>query len=441
MLPLLTVLASQSMFGVALPAIRDTFQIEADTVSWTVIAFTLSFMMFMPLYGRLGDGLGKRRVLLIGITVFLGGTLMTLLAPTLPLLLVGRLIQGAGAAAMSPLCMAIISDATPAKEKGRALGTWNSIGPIAFMVGPFTAGLIIDQLGWKTIFVPGLAIAAFSFLAVTKGIRREETPVDTAGFLKAFDWIGTLLLLGGTTLFVLFLSSRAITGVSPLTDLRLLGPCLLFFILFAIQERRHPHPLVSFALFRQGDFALASVSAAVRMFVMSATSFLVPLYLSDIKGVSATVIGTIFAGQSASIMLTLRLGGRLGDLWTSRWPVVISTATQVFAMGFLALLPESSPIGWFVTGLTIHGVGAGLSLAALHRSALHDVSSQSAGIAAGLYGMTRYSGSLVGTALAGILLRWGLIRDPLSIAAYQLVFWVLAAACVGGVALGWRLRR
>jgi len=441
MLPLLTVFIAQSMFSIALPAIRDTFQIEADTVSWTVIAFTLAFMMFMPLFGRLGDGLGRRRLLLVGITVFLAGTLLTFLSPSLPLLLVGRLIQGTGAAALSPLSMAIISDATPAKEKGNALGTWNSIGPIAHMVGPFAAGLIIDRLGWKIIFVPSLVIAALSFLAVMKGISREEAPANTVGFLKAFDWIGALLLFAGTTFFVLYLSSRAITGVSPLTDLRLLVPCLLFFALFILQEKRHSHPLVSFDIFRQGDFALASISAAIRMFVMSATGFLVPLYLSDIKGVSATVIGTIVAGHSISIMVTLRLGGRLGDLWTSRWPVVISTATQVLAMGFLALLSESSPIVWFVTGLTIHGIGAGLSLAALHRSALHDVSSRSAGIAAGLYGMTRYSGSLVGTAVAGILLRWGLTRGLLTVAAYQIVFWVLAAVCVGGVALGWRLRR
>ncbi len=90
MVPLLMVLINQSMFMVALPAVRDTFRIEPDTVSWTVIAFTLAFMMFMPIYGRLGDGLGKRRLLLIGIAVSFSGTLLTLLAPNLPLLLLGH---------------------------------------------------------------------------------------------------------------------------------------------------------------------------------------------------------------------------------------------------------------------------------------------------------------------------------------------------------------
>jgi MFS family permease len=327
------------------------------------------------------------------------------------------------------------------KDQGNALGTWNSIGPIAYSAGPLTAGLIIDRLGWKNIFVPVLIIAALSLLAVAKGIRREEAHSHTLQFLKAFDWLGALFLFGGTTLFVLFLSSRTITGAAPLTDLRLLGPCLLFFCLFFVQERRHTRPLVSFSLFRQGDFAFASIGAAVRMFVMSAISFLVPLYLSDIKSISFTVIGIIFAGHSASIMITLRLGGRLGDIWTSRWPVVISNGIQVFSMILLALLPQSSPLGWFITGLTIHGVGAGLSLAALHRSALHGVSSQSTGIAAGLYGMTRYGGSMLGTAVAGILLRWGLARELLTIAAYQQVFWLLAGICVVGILFGLRLRK
>ncbi len=438
---MLMVLISQSMFMVALPAIRAAFHIEPDTVSWTVIAFTLAFMMFMPLYGRLGDVLGKRRLLLIGIMVFFSGTLLTVLAPNLPLLFMGRVVQGIGAASMSPLCMAIITEAAPANEQGKALGTWNSIGPIAFMVGPFTAGLMIDQLGWKTIFIPALFISLASFFAVARGIQQEKKPSQQFDFLKIFDWIGALLLGAGIIFFVFYFSSRAITGVSPLMDLRLLVPSLIFFALFVFQEKRHAHPLVSLSLFRQGDFGLASTGAAVRMFVMSSLSFLVPLYLSDIKGLSATVIGTIFASHSAAIMVTLRLGGWLGDIWTSRWPVVISTLTQVASMIFLAMLSQSSPTGLFVAGLLAHGLGAGLSLAALHRSALRGTSSKNSGVAAGLYGMTRYGGSMLGTALAGMLLRRGLARGLVTVAAYQVVFWVLAGMCVVGVVLGWGLRR
>jgi len=439
MLPMLMVFMNHSMFAVALPAIRSSFDIAPDTVSWTVIAFALAFMMLMPLYGRLGDGLGKRRLLLIGITVFFSGTLLTLLASSLPLLFLGRFIQGAGAASMSPLCMALISEAVPANEKGKALGTWNSIGPVAFMVGPFAAGLMIDHLGWKTIFIPVLVVSLVSFLIVVKGTQREERP--HWDFLSTFDWAGTLLLCAGITLFVFYISSRAITGISPLMDLRLLIPSLLFFAVFVFQEKRHPRPLVSLSLFRQKDFGLASFGAAARMFVMSSIGFLVPLYLSDIKGLSATFIGIIFASHSASIMVTLYLGGWLGDIWTSRWPVVISSSTQLVSMVFLALLPQSSHTGWFVAGLLTHGLGAGLSLAALHRSAMAGVSSKRSGVAAGLYGITRYGGSMLGIALAGTLLMWGLARGLVTVAAYQVVFWVLAAMCVIGVVLGWGLRR
>lgn len=210
MAPMGMTVLNLSMFGVALPFIRDSFQADPDTVAWLVTAYTLPFVMFMPLYGRLGDGLGKRRLFTIGILLFSVGTVLCLFAPTMAVLILGRVIQGAGTAGVNPLCIAIISELFPANERGKAMGTWSSTGPATSMIGPFLGGFLIDQWGWHTIFLPGL-LASGVALVVVRGQVPKLAPKVQPGFLRTFDWIGMALLSGAIMSVVAYLSSRSLT--------------------------------------------------------------------------------------------------------------------------------------------------------------------------------------------------------------------------------------
>ena len=136
MIPAGLIVFNEVTFSVALPTIRDEFTIPVDLTAWLVTAYFLPYVMLMPLYGRLGDGLGKRRLLILGLFIFLIGTAISLVAANLSLLMLGRAIQGIGAAGVNPLCMALISERFRAGERGQALGTWNSVGPVAAQVGP-----------------------------------------------------------------------------------------------------------------------------------------------------------------------------------------------------------------------------------------------------------------------------------------------------------------
>ncbi|MCB0029268.1 MAG: MFS transporter, partial [Anaerolineales bacterium] len=147
MFPTLAIVMNGSMFGVALPTIRDEFLIPADTASWLAIAFSLPFMMLMPLYGRLGDELGKARLLILGVVLYAAGSTLALLANGLPLLFLGRVVQGAGSAGITPLSMAIIAERFPESVRGRAMGTWNSIAPASSIFAPTIAGYLVDHLG------------------------------------------------------------------------------------------------------------------------------------------------------------------------------------------------------------------------------------------------------------------------------------------------------
>ncbi|HEY65467.1 MAG TPA: MFS transporter [Caldilineae bacterium] len=439
MVPSFVVLVNRSMIGVALPAIRSAFGAQVDLVAWVVTVYTLPYVTLMPLYGRLGDGLGKRRLFLIGVVIFLVGTLICLMAHDLGLLMVGRAIQGIGAASVVPLSIAIISELFPASERGRALGTWNSVGPATGMVGPLLGGLLVDTVGWQVIFVPvflvGMAVPVVlrTWVPATQSHARPR-------FLYTFDWGGVTLLSAMVAALLFYVSSKPITGVAPLRDWRLLVVTLLLLGVFILWEKRRADPFVALDLFAHKAFTQASVCAGIRMFTMSGIGFLMPLYLVDVQGLRGISTGVMLMIHAGALLATMRWGGMLADRWRSRPLVMLGLSTQAIVMMYFALLPGTAPLAMVVLGLIAHGLGAGLALAPLHRAAMSQIPQAQMGVAAGLYSMIRFAGTVLGTALGSVLLQEGLDRGMAVIQAYHAVFWFLAVAAVFGVVIGTRLR-
>lgn len=439
MVPMGMTVLNLSMFGVALPFIRDSFQADPDVVAWLVIAYTLPFVMFMPLYGRLGDGLGKRRLFTIGIVLFFIGTLLCLAAQELWMLFIGRVIQGLGTAGVNPLCIAIITELFPPKEKGRAMGTWSSTGPAIGMLGPFLGGFLIDNFGWQTIFIPGV-IASGVALYVVRDRVPKLAPEPQERFLRSFDWFGMFLLGLSIVSLVSYLSSRILTGVEPLLDWRLLLLTIAAFSLFIWWERRHAHPLVPLTLFNVGSFGRSSLAASMRMFLMSSEGFLVPLYMADIHNLSGSAVGLMLTLHAGSLLTTVRLGGSLADRWGSRAPIYIGFSLQVSMMIYFTFLPGSVPTWMAAAGLVFHGMGAGMSLAVLHRTALDEVPAPDSGAAAGLYSMSRFFGSIVGTTLGGVVLAFALTQTSSTLIAYQAGFGFVALVGLFAFYVIWGIR-
>ncbi len=447
MLPTIAIIFTQATISVALPTLRAEFALRADAAAWLVTAYMLPYMIFMPLYGRLGDGLGRRRLIYVGLLIFGAGTLLCTFAPTLPLLIAGRCIQGVGASGLMPLGMAVVSDLFPNEQRGRALGTWNSAGPIAAIVGPLFAGALLADWGWRVIFVPSAVFVVLALVVMPRVVPpgRSLQP----GLLRQLDWTGVVLLSGALMMGVFYLSSQPITGVPPLRDWRLLGGTAALALSFGWWERRQTlhgrTPFVSLHIFRNGTFRRASLGVALRMFALSSIAFLAPLYLADVRALPASTIGVIMTLHAAMLLLTMRVGGQLADRFGSAWPVVLGTGGQAATLGGLALLSPSVPLWLVVAMLMLHGLAAGLSLAALHRAALGDVPAERVGAAAGLYSMVRFSGSVLGSALVGVLLQGGLERvgtvdGSTVVGAYRFVFLCIAFVAALGILVGARLR-
>lgn len=430
-----------SMFGVALPSIQDYYQLQADQTAWVFTAYLLPFIIFMPLYGRLGDGLGRRRLFLIGISIFMVGTALTLLSSSLELLMAGWAFQGLGAAGIIPLSMAIITQYIPFNEWGKTMGTWSSVAPLMGIVGPFLGGLLIDYIGWRMVFIPVLVVGLFALpVAIGKVPFMLSSVESQADFLRFFDW-GGVALFGITLLtFMLYTSSRPITGVAALQDWRLLAIALVFLSGFIFWERRHTNPFVPLGIFTNQTFSLAAFTGLVRLFAMSGIVFLLPLYLRDVRSLNASATGVLLTVHAGALLATIRIGGLLADKWGSKWQVVGGLMVQAAVMVYFSFLPQSVPMWWIVMGLIFHGLVAGSYMSALDRGAMRSVAQDEKGMAAGLYSMIRVSGIVFGTALLGVLLHNSLERLSTPITAYQGVFWFIAGITMIGALSGMKLK-
>lgn len=440
MLPTMLMPMTSSMAEVALPTIRDQFGIQADMTAWISTAFTLPFMVLMPVYGRLSDGVGKRRLMLAGLALFALGTAMTLSATNLGWLMLGRVIQGLGSAGIMPLSIAFITAVFHPKERGEALGAWSSVGPMVGFLAPLGAGIVVEQWGWRASFAPPLLFTLITIVILAQFVPAGLSRV-MPHFWRRFDWIGVLLLTASVIAFIFFVSSRPITGVAPLQDWRLLGAAILLFVLFIRWERGHENPFVLLDLFRRSTFTRASLCASMRMITMNGGSFLLPLFLVDVYGLTPTTLGGMLMIIPGAMALVVRYGGQLADRWGSRVPIVIGGVVQMATMLILSQLPAQAPLWWLFFILAAHGFGVGLMLAPLHHAAMHQIADSEMGTAAGLYSMVRFAGSAVGTALIGVLLQYFLDLGLPTINAYQNAYLFLAGIALIGLITGIGLKK
>jgi EmrB/QacA subfamily drug resistance transporter len=424
-----------AMTRVALPTIRDYFQIPADMTAWVAAIFTLPFVVLMPVYGRLSDGLGKRRLILVGTFIFSIGILMTLLSQSLGGVMLGRAIQGIGVAGMMPMSMALISTIFPPSDRGKALGTWGSVAPATGFIGPLFAGFLVAAWGWRAAFVPPLVVSITALVVVFKNIQSGLSTIIPK-YLRRFDWVGVILLIVAMSSFVFFVSSRPITGVDSLRDWRLLTVSAVFLAVFWLWERRRENPLVSFAVFKNRLYSRATFCGAMRMMVMGGLSFLVSLYLVDIHDVTLGQLGGLLMIHPGVMALSVRLGARLAGRWGNRQLTLIGLVVQGSVMLIFSQLSASVSVWVVALILAYYGLGAGLMLVALHHAFMQNIATEQMGMASGMYNMLRFMGMVVGTALAGVILQHYLDISVPIIVAYQRVFLIYVGFSVLGIIVG-----
>src|SRR4051812_468618 len=341
-----------SSANVALPALVQAFDASFQAVQWVVLSYLLAMTMLVVVAGRLGDLFGRRRLLVAGLALFTGASLLCAVAPTLPFLVAARAAQGLGAAAMTALAMALVAETMPAARAGSAMGLLGTMSAIGTALGPTLAGFVMSAFGWRAIFLVNLPLGLLALFLASRSLGAVG-PAKSAS-QPAFDKAGMVLLALTIAAYSLAATVR--------TDL--IAVAVLGLFLYLRTELRAASPLIRLAMFRNPLISAGFAMSAVVTTVVMATLVVGPFYLSRSLRPGAAAVG---AAMSAGPVLAALAGvpsGRLVDRFGASTMTLSGLAVMALGSTALAMIPASLGVWGYVVPLMAITAGYALFQAA-----------------------------------------------------------------------------
>jgi EmrB/QacA subfamily drug resistance transporter len=422
----------QSLVAPALGTIGTDLGVSTTDASWVLTAYLLSASVLTPILGRLGDMVGKRKVIIVVLALLLVGTVLAALAPNLGVLIVARVLQGAAGAVM-PLSIGIVRDELPRERVSVTIGLLSAIFGIGAGVGIVTAGPIVEALSWHWLFWLPAVLVAIALLGAIFGI--PESPVRTPGRL---DLVGTAILTVGLVSLLLAIGEGQKWGWSDGKTVGLLALGAVALIVFVFVELRTKEPLIDINLFRHRGVWTAHVVALAFGFAMFGTFILVPtlLQLPSVLGYGfgktvseaglyllPTVVAMIIAGVVAGILIR-KIGPKI--------PMIVGGVSVTVAF-LIPALGHAEEWQILVSGV-LTGLGIGMALAATSNAIVESVPAAQTGEAISANTVIRTIGSSIGTAVIAALLSSNVTAQGAPTdAAFTVGFW--ASAGVGVLAI------
>ncbi len=386
-----------NIVNVALPTLVRNLQTNFATIQWVVLAYLLTLATLLLSLGRLGDMIGKKPIYTTGFIIFTLGSALCGLAPTVSWLIGFRVVQAIGGAMLLALGMAIVTEAFPPNERGRALGISGTFISVGIVVGPTLGGLIINELSWRWIFYVNLPIGiigtflAIRFVPASKPIGRQQ-----------FDFGGAMTLFFGLLTLLLGLTAVQQQGFGPLVYYLFSG-FLLFLAAFLIIESRNAQPMIDLRLFRSKLFSINLVTGLITFIAIAGTVILMPFYLENILGFEPRQVGLLMAIVPLFLGIVAPLSGNLSDRWGTRPLTVIGLLVLVLGYYAMSTLNEQTTAAGFVLRMLPVGIGMGLFQSPNNSAVMGSVPRERLGIASGLLAIARTLGQTTGIALLGAL--------------------------------------
>ncbi|WP_042394383.1 DHA2 family efflux MFS transporter permease subunit [Streptacidiphilus carbonis] len=380
----------------ALPSIRRDLGGGLADLEWTVSAYTLTFAVLVMFGASLGDRFGRRRLFVIGLTIFTVASAAAALAPGMNELIAARAVQGLGAAIITPVTLTLLSAAVPPERRGAAFGIWGAVSGIAVATGPLIGGTLTEHLSWQWIFwvnVPlGLALIPLGRLRLN----------ESRGSDASLDVPGTLLVSGGLFGIVYALVRGNTDGWTSMTILGgfVAGTALL--IGFVGYELRAKHPMLPMRLFRHRSFSIINVASLLMFLGMFGAIFLLSQYLQTVGGYSPMEAGVRMLPWTAMPMIAGPLAGALSDRVGGAPVVAAGMALNALGLGLWALAVEPRvSYTHLLPALIVCGIGMGMFFAPSANLVLSSVRPEEEGIASGANNAIREVGGAIGVASLG----------------------------------------
>jgi EmrB/QacA subfamily drug resistance transporter len=421
-----------TVVNVALATIGDDLDASLSQLQWISNGYLLSLASLILLGGSLGDRYGRRRVFVIGTVWFAIASLLCGLAPNPTVLIAARILQGAGAALLTPGSLAMIQGAFVRDDRARAIGSWVGLGGIASAVGPFLGGFLVEYANWRWIFLINLPIAALTVLIAIRAVPETLDPHAP----RRLDFIGALL----ATVFLGGLTYALIEWGGPLAPWAI-GAAVLAAVGYVVDERRSDHPMLPLAIFADRTFSAANAMTLVVYAALGAVLFFLVLQLQTVSGYGALRAGMATLPITVCMLLLASRGGALATRIGPRIPLTVGPL--VMAVGTLLLLDVGVDVSYWadvLPGMTLFGLGLALMVAPLTATVLAAASDEHAGIASGVNNAVARAGSLLAVAALPLVVGLGGedYADPVAFdAAYHSAIEICAVLLVLGGALSW----
>lgn len=432
---LLIVSLDNTILNVALPSIQHELHASVSGMQWTIDAYTLVLASLLMLAGSTADRLGRRRVFLVGLVVFAVGSLLCSLAPGLGWLVVFRMVQAVGGSMLNPVAMSIITNTfTEPRERARAIGVWGGVVGISMAAGPVVGGLLVQTVGWRSIFWINVPIGALAIFLTLRYIPESRAPRP-----RRVDPVGQLLvitLLGSLTYAIIEAPDAGCTS-----------PQILVFVVAALgslagllfYERRREEPLIDLRFFHSAPFSGATVVAVCAFAALAGFLFINTLYLQNIRGLSALDAGLYMLPMAGMTLVFAPVSGRLVGNRGPR-PSLLAAGTAMTASGVLfAAFGAQSANPLLFTGYVLFGIGFGLVNAPITNTAVSGMPRAQAGVAAAVASTSRQVGQSLGVAVIGAVLASGAHANATTdafLAAARPAWWIIAGCGAAVLLLG-----
>lgn len=386
----------QTIVGLAVPKIIDDFAITVSEAGWISTAYILANAVFVPVWGKLGDTIGRKKVYVWGFLIFIFGSVLAGLAWNLGSMIVFRVIQAIASSADYPTAMAILTVTfRQPKERAQALGIWSSAFAASAVFGPLIGGPLIDNFGWRSIFLINLPVGLLGLAMALAFVRESVSEKKTVHF----DWWGALTLGAALSSLVLVLDQGVSWGWASWQSVACYLASAFFFCIFYRIDSEHPEPIVDFKFFRIPAFNGALLNNFVVFMGMIGSIFLLPIFAQTYMGYDATETGYLFMPFAFALMLAAPLGARL----VGRVPpnIVIAASTLVAAFGlfmFTGLDPRSGVLD-VVVPIFVLAFGMGFGMAQRTTVVASAVPDSEIGIASSVLALTRNIAGAFGIAI------------------------------------------
>jgi len=399
---------SGSTLIVALPVIMKELHASMNIITWTIMGYMLIMTILVPSIGRMGDMYGRKKLYVSGFAVFTLASLLCGLSQSGIQLLIFRLVQAVGGALMVANSTAIVADAFPKEELGKALGLNIMVISIAFIIGPILGGFLMS-FGWRSIFYINIPIGIIGTLWSATQLKE----INKTAIKQTFDLKGTLTFSIGVLILLIALSLGAFMGWTNLYVLLLFLISITLLVVFVRIENNTVQPMLDLRLFKTRVIAFAYISNFLNGLARGAVTFLLIFYFQGIKGMDPLVAGLLLSPFAISMMIVSPFSGGLSDRYGARVLSSVGLLITAVGLGGLMMIKATTSITELILWMLIMGFGSGMFFSPNTSAIMGSVPADKRGIAAGVNTMMNNAGTVLSIALSMAIISSSISPDAM----------------------------